>query len=65
MTLTEKKKALQMYKKEVAENQLLKDQLIEIKHVLTNDYFLKHKNYDDVIPFIIHKVNETLKKGGK
>jgi len=65
MTYEDKKKLMQLYKKEVTENQVMRDQLIEIKHVLTNDYFLKHKNYDDVIPFIIHKVNQTLEKGGK
>tara|TARA_R100001369_G_scaffold5969_1_gene16352 strand:+ start:565 stop:762 length:198 start_codon:yes stop_codon:yes gene_type:complete len=65
MTLTDQIQALKMYTKEVTENQVMRDQLIEIKHVLTNDYFLKHKNYDDVIPFIIHKVNQTLEKGGK
>ena len=59
MTLTEKKKALQMYKKEVRENQILRDLLSEINHVLDNDYFNKHKNYDDVIPFVLHRINRV------
>ena len=65
MTLQDKKEALKMFKKEVIINQIYRDQLEEIKHVLTNEYFLKNKNYDDVIPFIIHKVRQTLDKGVK
>lgn len=64
MTLTDKKKALQMYKKEVTENQLMKGLLIEIIQIL--DYaqapVKDPQEIDMAIGLIRSNINHILNK---
>jgi len=62
MTLTEKKKALQMYKKEVTENQVMRDLLIEIIQTLDIEYFREVQSTKNSIGLIRSNIDHILNK---
>ena len=62
MTLTEKKKALQMYKKEVTENQVMRDLLIEIIQTLDIEYSREVQSTKNSIGLIRSNIDQILNK---
>jgi len=62
MTLTEKKKALQMYKKEVTENQVMRDLLIEIIQTLDIEYSREVQSTKNSIGLIRSNIDHILNK---
>jgi len=62
MTYEDKKKLMQLYKKEVTENQVMRDLLIEI--IQTFDIFLHSdvQNTDNPVGFLRSKVDQFLNK---
>ena len=62
MTLTEKKKALQMYKKEVTQNQVMRDLLIEIIQTLDIEYSREVQSTKNSIGLIRSNIDQILNK---
>ena len=62
MTLTEKKKALQMYKKEVTQNQVMRDLLIEIIQTLDIEYSREVQSTKNSIGLIRSNIDHILNK---
>ena len=62
MTLTEKKKALQMYKKEVTQNQVMRDLLIEIIQTLDSEYSREVQSTKNSIGLIRSNIDHILNK---
>tara|TARA_R110000764_G_scaffold78102_1_gene155858 strand:+ start:342 stop:530 length:189 start_codon:yes stop_codon:yes gene_type:complete len=62
MTLTEKKKALQMYKKEVTQNQVMRDLLIEIIQTLDSEYSREVQSTKNSIGLIRSNIDQILNK---
>ena len=62
MTLTEKKKSLQMYKKEVTQNQVMRDLLIEIIQTLDSEYSREVQSTKNSIGLIRSNIDQILNK---
>ena len=62
MTLTEKKKALQMYKKEVTQNQVMRDLLIEIIQTLDSEYSREVQSTKNSIGLIRSNIDQIINK---
>jgi len=66
MTLTEQIQALKMYTKEVTENQVMRDLLIEIIQTLDSEYSREVQSTNNSIGLIRSKIDNILNnKGGK
>ena len=66
MTITEQIQALKMYTKEVTENQVMRDLLIEIIQTLDSEYSREVQSTNNSIGLIRSKIDNILNnKGGK
>lgn len=66
MTLTDQIQALKMYTKEVTENQVMRDLLIEIIQTLDSEYSREVQSTNNSIGLIRSKIDNILNnKGGK
>ena len=62
MTLTDQIQALKMYTKEVTENQVMRDLLIEIIQTLDSEYFREVQSTNNSIGLIRSKIDNILNK---
>jgi len=62
MTYEDKKKLMQLYKKEVTENQVMRDLLIEIIQTFDSQLFSDVQNTDNPVGFLRSKVDRFLNK---
>ncbi len=62
MTLTEQIQALKMYTKEVTENQVMRDLLIEIIQTLDSEYSREVQSTNNSIGLIRSKIDNILNK---
>ena len=62
MTYEDKKKLMQLYKKEVTENQVMRDLLIEIIQTFDSQLFSDVQNTDNPVGFLRSKVDQFLNK---
>ena len=62
MTLTEQIQALKMYTKEVTENQVMRDLLIEIIQTLDSEYSKEVQSTNNSIGLIRSKIDNILNK---
>lgn len=62
MKYEDKKKLMQLYKKEVTENQVMRDLLIEIIQTFDSQLFSDVQNTDNPVGFLRSKVDRFLNK---
>jgi len=62
MTYEDKKKLMQLYKKEVTENQVMRDLLIEIIQTFDSQLSSDVQNTDNPVGFLRSKVDRFLNK---
>ena len=62
MTYEDKKKLMQLYKKEVTENQEMRDLLIEIIQTFDSQLYSDVQNTDNPVGFLRSKVDQLLNK---
>ena len=62
MTITEQIQALKMYTKEVTENQVMRDLLIEIIQTLDSEYSREVQSTNNSIGLIRSKIDNILNK---
>lgn len=62
MKYEDKKKLMQLYKKEVTENQVMRDLLIEIIQTFDSQLFSDVQNTDNPVGFLRSKVDQFLNK---
>ena len=62
MTYEDKKKLMQLYTKEVTDNQIMKDLLIEILQTFDSQLYSDVQNTDNPVGFLRSKIDKFLNK---